>query len=86
VGRYTGGSRVALVFAEPRAWKGRAGLGEASLEALASHAPDAELIVVFGHPRMMDQLPSDAPVLLAWHRQRLLQEAVARWLRARLSK
>jgi beta-glucosidase len=85
VGRYTGGSRVVLVFAEPRAWKGRAGLGEASRDALASYGADAELIVLFGHPRLVAQLPSDAPVLLAWHRQRLLQEAVARWLRARLS-
>ena len=85
VGRYTGGSRVVLVFAEPRAWKGRAGLGDASREALASCAPDADLIVLFGHPRLLEQIPSDAPVLLAWHRQRLLQEAVARWLRGRVA-
>ena len=83
-GRYTGGSRVVLVFAEPRAWKGRAGFGDASREALASYASDADLIVLFGHPRLVEQLPSDAPVLLAWHRQRLMQEAVARWLRARI--
>jgi beta-glucosidase-like glycosyl hydrolase len=84
VGRYTGGSRVVLVFAEPRAWKGRAGLSAASLEALATRAADADLVVLFGHPRMVEQIPSDAPVLLAWHRQRLLQEAVARWLRGRV--
>ena len=84
VGRYTGGSRVVLLFAEPRAWKGRAGLGEPAREALASYAPDADLIVLFGHPRLLEQIPSEAPVLLAWHRQRLLQEAVARWLRSRL--
>ena len=30
------------------------------------------------------ELPGDAPVLLAWHRQRLMQEAVARWLERRL--
>jgi hypothetical protein len=83
-GRYTGGSRVVLVFAEPRAWKGRAGLGDASRETLASYASDADLIVLFGHPRLVDQLPTDAPVLLAWHRQRLMQEGVARWLRERL--
>jgi beta-glucosidase-like glycosyl hydrolase len=83
VGRYTGGSRVVLVFAEPRAWKGRAGLSNASHEALASYAADADLVVLFGHPRLIEQIPSDAPVLLAWHRQRLLQEAVARWLRGR---
>jgi hypothetical protein len=34
---------------------------------------------------LMEQIPSEAPVLLAWHRQRLMQEAVARWLRSRLS-
>ena len=82
--RYSGGSRVVLVFAEPRAWKGRAGFGEASREALANYAPDADLIVLFGHPRLVERLPSESPVLLAWHRQRLMQEAVARWLRARL--
>jgi len=82
--RYTGGSRVVLVFAEPRAWKGRAGFSDASRETLASYASDADLLVLFGHPRLVEQLPSEAPVLLAWHRQRLMQEAVARWIRARL--
>ncbi len=80
VGRYAGGSRVVLAFAEPRAWKGRSGFGPASRDALAHAAPDADLIVLFGHPRLVSELPSDAPVLLAWHRQRLMQEAVARWL------
>jgi hypothetical protein len=75
---------VLLVFAEPRAWKGRAGFGPATREALAHHAPDADLIVLFGHPRLAAELPSKAPVLLAWHRQRLMQEAVARWLDRRL--
>jgi beta-glucosidase len=84
VGRYTGGSRVVLIFAEPRGWKGRSGFGPDAREALAHSAPGAELIVLFGHPRLADEIPSDAPVLLAWHRQRLMQEAVARWLRQRL--
>jgi beta-glucosidase len=86
IGRYGGGSRVLLVFAEPRAWKGRSGFGPATKEALAHHAAAAELIVLFGHPRLMAELPSEAPVLLAWHRQRLMQEAVARWLGQRLGK
>ena len=85
VDRYGGGSRVVLVFAEPRAWKGRAGLGEVSREALASGASDADLIVLFGHPRLAEQISSDAPVLLAWHRQRLMQQAVGRWIGERLS-
>jgi beta-glucosidase len=84
--RYTGGSRVLLVFAEPRAWKGRAGFSKASSDAIASYGADADLIVLFGHPRLVEQLPSDAPVLLAWHRQRLMQEAVARWLRAMIGE
>ena len=84
VGRYEGGSRVVLAFAEPRAWKGRSGFGPAARDALANAAPDADLIVVFGHPRLLPELPTDAPVLLAWHRQRLMQEAVGRWLLRRL--
>ncbi|HET9464717.1 MAG TPA: glycoside hydrolase family 3 N-terminal domain-containing protein [Gemmatimonadales bacterium] len=84
IGRYGGGSRVLLVFAEPRAWKGRSGFGPATKEALAHHAAGADLIVLFGHPRLATELPSKAPVLLAWHRQRLMQEAVARWLGVRL--
>jgi beta-glucosidase-like glycosyl hydrolase len=82
--RYAGGSRVVLVLAEPRAGKGRSGLGPASREALADLAGGAALMVLFGHPRLLDELPSEVPVLLAWHRQRLMQEAVARWLRHRL--
>jgi beta-glucosidase-like glycosyl hydrolase len=84
VGRYAGGSRVALAFAEPRAWKGRSGFGPAARDALANTVPDADLIVLFGHPRLVPELPSDGPVLLAWHRQRLMQEAVGRWLRRRV--
>ena len=84
VERYGGGSRVVLAFAEPRAWKGRSGFGPESRAALASAAPDADLIVLFGHPRLLPELPTDAPVLLAWHRQRLMQEAVGRWLGANL--
>lgn len=84
IGRYSGGSRVVLVYAEPRAWKGRSGLATASREALAHHAAAADLIVLFGHPRLLAELPTRAPVLLAWHRQRLMQDALARWLSARI--
>lgn len=79
----TGGARVVLVFAEPRAWKGRAGLGGAAQATLARVAPGAALVVLFGHPRLIAEIPGAAPVLVAWHRQRLMQEAVARWLGAR---
>lgn len=79
----TGGSRIVLAFAEPRGWKGRAGFGPASRSAVERAAPGADLVVLFAHPRLMAELPGPAPVLLAWHRQRLMQEAVARWIAGR---
>ncbi len=79
-----GGSRIVLAFAEPRASKGRAGFGAASLEALRA-AANANLVMVFGHPRLAAEVPGDAPVIVAWHRQRLMQEAAARWIEDRLS-
>lgn len=80
----SGGSRVVLVFAEPRAWKGRGGLGPQVREQLARAAPSADLIVLFGHPRLAGEIPGGRPLLLAWHRQRLMQEAVGRWMDARV--
>lgn len=77
-----GGSRVVLAFCEPRGWKGRAGFGEATRAGLARHAPGADLVILFGHPRLLAEIPGPAPVLLAWHRQRPLQEAAARRLEA----
>jgi len=80
-----GGSRVVLAFNEPRAWKGRAGFGPAAREALERHAPGASLVVLFGHPRLVTEIPGAAPVLVAWHRQRLMQEAAAWWIRGRVT-
>jgi beta-glucosidase-like glycosyl hydrolase len=78
------GERVVLAFAEPRASKGRSGFSEENRRRLAELAPEASLVVLFGHPRLLAEIPGRAPVLLAWHRQRLMQEAVARWLVAHL--
>ena len=75
--------RLVLVFAEPRGWKERAGLGDASLRAVREALPGAGLVVVFGHPRIANEVPGDVPLLLAWHRQPLMQQAVVRWLEAR---
>jgi len=71
---------VVLVFAEPRSWKGRANLGARSLAALRRLVPGAKLVVLFGHPRLVGQIPGRAPVLCAWHGQPLMQRAAARWL------
>jgi hypothetical protein len=80
-----GGDRIVLVLAEPRASKGRAGLGPRVKQALASSVPGAKLVVLFGHPRLLEEIPAGPPVLLAWHRQGLMQEGAARWIRERLS-
>ena len=76
----TGGSRIVVVFAEPRGWKSRAGFSETAARQLLERAPGADLIVLFGHPRLVEAIPGPAPVLVAWHRQRLMQGAVVRWL------
>jgi hypothetical protein len=79
-----GGDRVVLAFAEPRGWKGRAGFGGATRAALRAVVPDAALVVLFGHPRLVSEIPEGPPVLLAWHRQRPLQKAAGRWIRERI--
>jgi len=80
-----GGSRIVLAFAEPRASKGRSGFGAESLEVLEGFAREADAVILFGHPRLAAQVPRGAPLLVAWHRQRLMQEAAARWILDRLA-
>lgn len=75
-----GGSKIVLAFAEPRAWKERSGLSADNRALLASLAPDADLVVLFAHERLVAEVPAGPPVLLAWHRQHPLQLAVARRL------
>jgi beta-glucosidase-like glycosyl hydrolase len=74
----TQSSRIVLVYAEPRSWKGRADLGARSRAALQRLLPTATLVVLFGHPRLAAQIPSATPLLLCWHGQRLMQRAAAR--------
>jgi len=77
--------RIVLVYAEPRSWKGRADLGARSRAALRRLVPGAQLVVLFGHPRLALQIPGTAPILLCWHGQPLMQRAAARrvlgWLK-----
>jgi hypothetical protein len=74
------GKRIVLVYSEPRSWKERADLGPRSLLALRRLAPSATLIILFGHPRLVPQIPGSAPVLCCWHGQLLMQRAAARWV------
>lgn len=80
-----GGSRVVVVFAEPRGWKSRAGLSEEAMQRLSAAAPAADLVVMFAHPRVAEVVPGHAPVVVAWHRQKLMQCAVARWIKTLLA-
>jgi len=41
--------------------------------------------VLFAHPRIRAELAPQVPVLVAWHRQRLMQDAVARWISRRVT-
>ena len=82
VGR--GGRRVILVYAEPRSWKGRGDLGARSVAQLERLAPNARLVVLFGHPRLAAQIPGEAPILCAWHGQALMQRAAARWVKQQI--
>jgi len=66
------------VYSEPRSWKGRADLGPRSRTALRRLVPGAQLVVLFGHPRLAAQIPGTAPILLCWHGQTLMQRAAAR--------
>jgi beta-glucosidase-like glycosyl hydrolase len=78
-----GGSRIVLAYAEPRGWKGRAGFSAEARMKLELEAPGAELVVLFGHRRLIESIPGNAPVLVAWHRQSLMQFAAARWIQGK---
>ena len=73
-------SRIVALYAEPRSWKGRGDLGERSVAQLERLTSSAELVVLFGHPRLVAQIPGEAPVVCAWHGQALMQRAAARWV------
>ncbi len=73
------GANLVAVFSEVRAWKGRSGLAAATVseaDRIVGQVPDATLIV-FGHPRLAEQLPAAATVVCGWCGDPLMQEAVA---------
>ncbi len=79
-----GGSRVLLVYSEPRSWKGHASLSAQSVTRINREVARSQLVVLFGHPRLLSRIPGNVPVLCAWHGQPLMQEAAARWVVERL--
>lgn len=75
--------RVVLVEATPRAWKGRAGLGDetgARLEALL-RSDGPVLPVVLGPPRILGEM--GRPAVCAWASEPVMERGAAAWLAAR---
>ena len=82
--RGDGARHVVAVYADIRAWKGRPGLSEAALAAVA-RALDAHpqaLVAVFAHPRLAGGLDASR-MLAAWGGEPIMQEAVAAHVAAR---
>lgn len=78
-------AELIAIFCEVRGWKGRSGLAAETVSAvrrIIARAPEATL-VIFGHPRLAEQLPSAATVLCAWCGDPLMQEAAAERLLSR---
>ena len=73
-----GTRHIVLVYAEPRSWKGRGDLGARSVAQLERLVPQASLVILFAHPRLVAQIPGAVPVLCGWHGQALMQRAAAR--------
>ena len=71
------GTRVVLLFADVKSWKGRAGLAKASLEALEGLLTPTTPVVLFGHPRRQVEVPHLGPVLCAWSGDEGMQRAAA---------
>jgi hypothetical protein len=75
---------VVLLEATPRAWKGRAALSETArrevLEALGEDGTG--YLVLFGHPRILDQLGVGGAC--AWSSEAVMERAAARWLDGRV--
>lgn len=73
---------IVAVFCEVRGWKGRSGLApesERELDRILEATTDAP-VVLFGHPRLADQLPAAGSMICAWNGDPLMQEAAARFI------
>jgi beta-glucosidase-like glycosyl hydrolase len=78
-----GGTRVVLVFADVKSWKGRAGLSKESMAKLATLVDGQTPVVVFGHPRRQVEIPGLGPVVCAWSGDEAMQRAAAQRLTGR---
>lgn len=73
---------VIALFGETQPWKGRAGYSDAAraaVERACAMAPTA-LLVQFGHPRLIRELPSARSIVTAWSGDAAMQVAGAKWM------
>ena len=84
VGRWSTAPAIDLIalYSDVRGWKRRAWLAPEKareVNEVLERAADAP-VVIFGHPRLAQQLPGADNVLCAWSGDPLMQEAVAEHL------
>jgi len=70
---------LVALFSEVKGWKGRSDLAEKSVESVrqALEKSPTATVVLFGHPRLADQLSFAQSVICAWCGDALMQDAVA---------
>jgi beta-glucosidase-like glycosyl hydrolase len=75
-----GGTRVVLVFADVKSWKGRSGLSQDSMAKLKTLVDAKTPVIIFGHPRRQVEVPGLGPVVCAWSGDEAMQRAAAQRL------
>lgn len=78
---------IVALYSDPRAWKGRAGLTSelrTRLGRIFARSPGA-ILVIFGHPRLIEGLDFARHVVCAWGGDEVMQRAAAGWLSTRTS-
>jgi hypothetical protein len=71
---------VVALYADIKGFKGRPGLSREAQATLGDVVgADGATVVLFGHPRLADQVPGSR-VLGAWGGEPLMQEAAAAYL------
>jgi beta-glucosidase-like glycosyl hydrolase len=76
------GAPLIVLYADVRAWKGRAGLSADARARAAQQlaaTPDAT-VLLFSHPRLAVEIPAARNLLAAWGGEPLMQQAVGRYL------
>lgn len=76
------GTPIIALFSDIRAWKGTPGISPAARAQVRQHLASAPetTVLLFGPPRLADDVPEARNVLAAWGGEALMQEAAVAWL------